>query len=379
MPKVSSKRFFAEQSAHSRVKADIVFKYVTAWATVMLNLRSNRRREAAYIDLFSGPGSYEDGARSTPLLIVEEVLKRDLLREGLRTYFNDLSKAHTESLRQEIGSLPHITSLRWQPEYKSAEASIGLIDSLGLSSDTPQFFFLDQFGWADVTPTMIRHIFRNRRCECAFFFRTSRVIAAVTNPNAEPTMRILFGSVRLNALRRSFASPRCEKETVVLTALKQTMREAGATHFQPFPFRLREENSPKHHLIYLGQHEKGLAIMKDIMGRSSSTHHSGVPLMGFSESPIQPLLFEPDPIPALQSDLLEMFAGRIVSVAQIFSEHHPTNERFLFRNYQEALRRLEESAVVTADPHAKNRPKRSGIVTMSEDVKITFPSRKAVP
>jgi three-Cys-motif partner protein len=376
MPKVSSRKFFAEQSAHSRVKADIVFKYVTAWATVMLNLRSNRKREAAYVDLFSGPGSYEDGARSTPLLIVEEVVKRPLLRNGLRTYFNDLSKAHIESLQQEIGSLANVGLLRWGPEYQSAEASIKLIDSLALSSDIPQFFFLDQFGWADVTPAMIKRIFRNRMCECAFFFRTSRVIAAVTNPNAELTMKAIFGSSRFDSMRHSFGSPKCDKEAIVLDALKQTLREVGATHFQPFPFRLREENSPKHHLIYLGQHEKGLAIMKDIMGGSSSAHHSGVPLMGFSEAPIQSLLFEPDPIPALQVDLLEVFAGRTVSVAQIFSEHHPTSERFLLRNYQEALRRLEESAIVTATPPSEDRPRRVGIVTMSETVRINFPSRK---
>ncbi len=83
MPRVSSKKFFAEQSAHSRVKADIVFKYVTAWATVIFDPRYNQKREAAYIDLFSGPGSYEDGTRSTPLLIVEEVLKKQMLRDGL--------------------------------------------------------------------------------------------------------------------------------------------------------------------------------------------------------------------------------------------------------------------------------------------------------
>ena len=47
MPKVSSKKFFAEQSAHSRVKADIVFKYVTTWATVMLNPKFNQKGEAA--------------------------------------------------------------------------------------------------------------------------------------------------------------------------------------------------------------------------------------------------------------------------------------------------------------------------------------------
>jgi three-Cys-motif partner protein len=377
MPKVSSKKFFAEQSAHSRVKADIVLKYVTAWAAVMLNPRFNKKGEAAYVDLFCGPGSYEDGSRSTPLLIVEEVLKKQQLRDGLKTHFNDLSSAHTDSLRQEINKLSGIESLRWSPGYTSAAASINLIDELGLSSDTPQFFFLDQFGWSDVSPAIIRRIFRNRKCECAFFFRTPRVVAAVTNPNSETTMEELFGRARLRSLRQAFAAGNCDKEGLVLNVLKETMRESGATHFQPFPFRLREGNSPKQHLIYLGQHEKGLAIMKDIMGSSSSAHHSGVPLMGFSEAPTQHLLFEPDPIPDLQAELLVAFAGRSVTVAQVFSEHHPTNERFLLRNYQEALRRLECSSTVFATPPSQDRPKRNGIASMAENVTIVFPSGKA--
>jgi three-Cys-motif partner protein len=133
MPKVSSKKFFAEQSAHSRVKADIVFKYVTAWATVMLNPKFNKKGEAAYVDLFSGPGSYEDGSRSTPLLIVEDLLKKQLLRNGLKTHFNDLSDAHTDSLRQEINKLPGIESLRWSPVYTSVAASISLIEGFVLT------------------------------------------------------------------------------------------------------------------------------------------------------------------------------------------------------------------------------------------------------
>lgn len=373
MPKVSSRKFFAEQSAHSRVKADIVYKYVLGWAAIVLNPKYNVAGEAAYIDLFSGPGSYDDGARSTPLLITEQVLKKSQLRGGLRMFFNDINPSLTNSLKQEIGALPQIGDLRYTPHFTSEPTSIALIDSFRLSRETPQFYFLDQFGWADITPPIVRHIFLNRKCDCAFFFRTPRVIAAVTNPNSEQTMTSLFGAPRLEALRVSFKERPREKEAIILESLKATMKDAGAVHFQPFPFRVCEGNSSRQHLIYLGKHSKGLELMKDIMAASSTMHHGGVPVMGFTDGPQQFGLFTPDPIPVLQEELLRIFAGRTISVGEIFEEHHVTSERYILRNYQEALRRLEGSSKVRASPEAAERPKRLGIATMSELVKITFP------
>ncbi|HEY5235603.1 MAG TPA: three-Cys-motif partner protein TcmP, partial [Rhabdochlamydiaceae bacterium] len=332
-----------------------------------------KKVEAAYIDLFSGPGSYEDGSRSTPLLIVKAVLKKQLFSKVLKTFFNDKDAALIKSLQQEIGLLPDIEKLLTRPVYMSQTASIALIDSFELSIDIPQFFFLDQFGYADIKPDLIRRIFINRKCDCAFFFRTSRVIAAITNPKSEQAMQSLFGDKRLLNLRAAFASPCVDKEHALLEALKSAMLEEGAVYFQVFPFRIHEERSSKHHLVYLGKHQLGLSIMKDIMDRSSSTHHGDVPVMGFSEVPAHPSLFEVDPIPDLQRELLKAFAGKSLSVGSVYTSHHP-NGQFVLRNYQEALRRLEESGEVTASPILGKRPKRYGKVTMGESVQIRFPS-----
>jgi three-Cys-motif partner protein len=373
MPKVSSKKFFAEQTAHSRVKADIVYKYVLAWAAIVLSTRFNSTGTAAYIDLFSGPGSYDDGARSTPLLIAEAVLKKPQLVQGLQMFFNDINPSLTNSLRQEISGLKDVTTLRHAPRYSSLPATVGLIDSFGLSLDVPQFYFLDQFGWADITPALVRRIFKNHKCDCAFFLPTPRVIAAVSNPNSREAMVTLFGEAGLESLKRSFRDRPREKEFVVLEHLKEAMSVAGAHYFQPFPFRLGDGNSPKQHLVYLGKHSKGLEVMKDVMDRSSTMHHDGVPQMGYIDGPVQHGLFNPDPIPGLQSELLTFFAGRTATVGEIFEEHHVTNECFLLRNYQEALRRLEAAGCIKTAPTSFERPTRTGIVTMSELVTVTFP------
>lgn len=377
MPRVSVKKFFAEQTAHSRVKAQIVCNYVLAWAAIVLNPKYNTRREAAYVDLFSGPGTYDDGSRSTPLLVTEQVLQKTQLREGLRMFFNDAVPSLTNSLKQEIQALRGIKTLRHEPSYTSEPASISLIDGFQLSREVPQFYFLDQFGWAEITPSLVRHIFLAHKCDCAFFLRTPRIIAAVSNPSTEAAMMSLFGADGLNELRKAFKARPRDKEGIILEKLKTTMKAAGASYFLPFPFRVCDVNSSRQHLIYLGKHPKGFELMKDIMATKSSLQYAGVPVLGYTEGPEQRDLFSADPILALQEQLLEVFFGRTLDVGEVFNEHHVTNECYILRNYQEALRRLEASGAILADPPASERPKRNGIVTISEDVQITFPLKAA--
>ena len=60
--------FFEEQSEQSLVKTTLVTKYFGAWATIMMSRRYIDK--IAYIDLFAGPGRYNDGTPSTPLRIL---------------------------------------------------------------------------------------------------------------------------------------------------------------------------------------------------------------------------------------------------------------------------------------------------------------------
>jgi three-Cys-motif partner protein len=293
-------------------------------------------------------------------------------------FFNDIESSLTDSLKQEIKALPQINTLGHVPSFSCAPTSIALIDSLGLSREIPQFYFLDQFGWADITPTLVRHIFLARKCDCAFFLRTPRVIAAVTNPNAEQAMTSLFGKSGLERIKVEFKRRPREKEAIILDSLKVIMKEAGASYFQPFPFRVSGATSSRQHLIYLGKHPKGLEIMKDIMASSSSVHQGGVPVMGFTDGHLQDEMLFIDPISELQEELLRKFSGRIITVGRVFEEHHVTSDRYILRNYQEALRRLEVSSDIRASPEAHERPTRNGAVTMSESVKITFPTHQEV-
>ncbi|MGE0405944.1 MAG: three-Cys-motif partner protein TcmP, partial [Candidatus Korobacteraceae bacterium] len=64
-----STSFFQESKEQSQIKARIVSKYFWAWAKVIIpTAKRQHASRIAYIDLFAGPGRYEDGTLSTPLL-----------------------------------------------------------------------------------------------------------------------------------------------------------------------------------------------------------------------------------------------------------------------------------------------------------------------
>lgn len=66
--------FFDSSSARSKVKTEIVSRYFWVWASIIL---SATKGKVAYIDLYSGPGAYEDGTKSTPIRILENAINCD--------------------------------------------------------------------------------------------------------------------------------------------------------------------------------------------------------------------------------------------------------------------------------------------------------------
>lgn len=108
--------FFEQPKEQSLVKAEIVDKYFRAWATVIIpQAKKGRTKKIAYIDLFCGPGSYEDGYKSTPLMILERAINDPDMRDLLVTFFNDIDPSYTKSLKEAIDALPDINLLKHKP------------------------------------------------------------------------------------------------------------------------------------------------------------------------------------------------------------------------------------------------------------------------
>src|SRR5688572_28286500 len=109
--------FFEDQEEQSAIKTEIVTKYFVPWSSIMLGVP--RVRRIGYVDFYCGPGRFDDGTESTPLLILKQIINTPKLRDSVVTVFNDKNESHVAKLKSEAQSLPGFETLSYSPEFSS--------------------------------------------------------------------------------------------------------------------------------------------------------------------------------------------------------------------------------------------------------------------
>src|SRR5258708_16062462 len=137
------KQFLAEIREQSQVKARIVSKYFWAWAKVVIPSTKQGGNGIAYIDLFGGPGRYEDGTISTPLLVLQRAIEDPDMRSMLVTVFNDKDAENVGKLRAAIEALPEIQTLKHKPHISNEVVGEELAKTFAALRSVLTFFFVD--------------------------------------------------------------------------------------------------------------------------------------------------------------------------------------------------------------------------------------------
>jgi three-Cys-motif partner protein len=370
---MSNRGFFDESTEQSRVKAEIVSDYFWAWAKVILPSVKRNRERIAYIDLFSGPGRYKDGTLSRPLLVIQKAIQDEDMRQHLEILFNDADAEHATALQTEIDSFKGIEGLKFRPRVESEEVGDRIVGMLKGWRDVPTLLFVDPWGYKGLSLGLINSVLRNWGCDCIFFFNYNRINPGLNNPAVKEHMDVLFGSERAETLRR-ILEPLLpgEREVAIVEELTQAIKDLGAKYVLPFCFKNEHGKRTSHHLIFATKHPKGYEIMKCVMSTHSSEHHQGVPTFGYCPaSSIHPLLFELNrPLDDLEGMLMSTFAGRAISVDEIYQAHN-TGRPYIRKNYKDVLRAMEEKGRVQANPPSDRRKKD----TLADRTIIAFPSR----
>jgi len=362
--------FFEEPLENSKVKSRIVAKYFSSWASVILKSVKRVDGKLGYIDLFAGPGAYEDGSKSTPLLILEYASSNPDLMSRLVTFFNDQEDANCEKLKKAISSLPNLASFKYQPQVNCQKVDSEFTKYFASIKLIPSVVFLDPWGYKGLTLDLINASIKDWACEAIFFFNYTRVNAAVTNPALQTHVENIFGKARLQKLQAEIQVELTiqEREDLVVNALVEALKEQHGKFVLKFKFWDEDKDKTSHFLVFVTKNIKGYEIMKDIMANESSPK-SEIASLEYIPSTRQLLFapvskFTPD---SFRTDILTQFKGQTLTVQQIY-ERHSIGTPFVKKNYKKTLIALETAGTIGTNPSKRRKD------TMADTVSITFPS-----
>ncbi|MGI8857026.1 MAG: three-Cys-motif partner protein TcmP [Thermomicrobiales bacterium] len=373
-----SNLFFAEPREQSLIKSAIVSKYFWSWAKIMIpQARRRNISRIAYADLFCGPGHYDDGTKSTPLLVLEKAIAEPEMRDMLATYFNDANASHVASLESAIKSLPGIETLRHAPEFSVSEIDGSIARAFMGVRVVPTLTFIDPLGYKGVSLDLVDAVVKDWGCECILFFNYNRINMGIENQYVESLMNSLFGTERAERMREGLAvlSP-SQRELTIIEEISQAFKGRGIGYVLPFRFKNDSGTRTSHYLIFLSKSPLGYGIMKEVMAGESSRETEGVASFEYCLADSrQQLLFKlSQSLDDLGNLLSIQFACQTLTMRDVFEQHN-IDTPFLERNYKNALRRLESDGRILTEPPAHKRPRRNGEVTFSDKVMVTFPER----
>jgi three-Cys-motif partner protein len=360
--------FFEHQTPESKAKVEIVTNFFASWLNI---IGSSSTGPLAYMELFAGQGVYDDGTKSTPILVLEHILSTAHANR-FHVILNEYDGAKADKLEAAVNALP-IERLGKKPEILRREVDARNVTSfLRYLPNSPAVLFADPFGYRGITLELfLEYLDMSWGRDAVFFFNYKRVNAAISNPDFAENMRAMFGKARAQTLPAELQqlTPSRRKRRVH-EAMEEALREAGVKFVHRFDFVEREDS-----LFFLCKNEKGLRTMKTVMAGRSTKDAEGVPTYAYErdtpQHQLQGSLFAPPSrLEELRSDLSTKFAGQTLTFDELVRRHHPGTS-FVETNYRAVLKQMEARDEIHV---TSRRPRRPG--TFGSLAQICFPVKK---
>ena len=376
-------QFFEAQTMSSRVKASIVSEYFPKYCKIIIN--KHEPKQLRYIDLFAGPGMYEDGNPSTPLLIAQNCFKDDYLRNKVRFIFND--NTYAKQLEANfIKEFPDGT-FALKPFFgdktvgENSKISEFLVKKtyVGHYNEYPSLLFIDPFGYKGIETTILAQFLKNWGNEIFLFINTKRIHPALENEKFEPLMRDLFPTTYENIKRdRKFKSTTPERLQLIIDNLGKEYQKilGGTVYYTAFRFQEEDIDTTSHYILHLTKGERGFDLIKTIYNDFANvgTIFDGVNTYTFDVKQYNNPIVELFDIKAMNIDNLkrqiyEKYRKTSISAYDLFEEHQITGN-YCRKHYTEALRSLvDEGLLVSEYTDEKNH---QVSVLISKDCFLTF-------
>lgn len=357
-----NKDFFENQTISSKIKASIVSEYFPSYCKIIA--KKIQPKSIRYIDLFAGPGMYNDGNPSTPVLIGNYCEKDAFLKQNVKMIFNDnvFGKQLEDNFTSKFGSdtfnhPPHFgkSTVGENPEITKFLVKDTHVNKV---NETPSLLFIDPFGYKGIETKVLSEFLKNWGNEIFIFVNTKRIHPALINDKFEELMNDLFPTT-LNELRnnRQYKSSVGERLSLIIDSLGKEYSKLlnEQIYYTAFKFQEEDIDATSHYILHITKGAKGFELIKTIYNDFANigTIFDGVNTYTFDakhyENPVEELFdVKSENIDKLKDELYGEFKGKELTSKKLFEEHHKKT-LYCHHHYTHALRRLVDEQKLTSN------------------------------
>tara|TARA_B100000949_G_scaffold174878_1_gene155622 strand:+ start:1464 stop:2585 length:1122 start_codon:yes stop_codon:yes gene_type:complete len=363
MPGISLSDFFKEKRTASEIKSEILNEYFKAWAAILLKGQQYRTiKTLLYVDLFSGPGLYDDGKPSTPIKILNSInqSKGQFIDfdKAVKTFFNDKSEKLANDLKNNIESLPYYNNITHKPVIANEPASQKILEEY-LQSSNPSLTFIDPLGY-NYTQNMLLYSVKNWGSDLFMLFNFNRIRAAIRNKKVKQNMKGIFASYYDQILEFYKKEERPhEREEFIIKTFQKIFEDRGYFILK-FKVNFPNRNQTSHYLFFISKVHLAIARAKEIMTKYSDTQKDGVPLFGANIKQ-DPMFF-----PSLCKYSVQKLSETILqnpssfnhkTIEEVYREHNYSTN-YVKQNYKDAIEILINNNKITLFDKKGNPTKR---------------------
>ncbi len=274
--------FFEEQKEKSRIKSYIVSEFFKTYYSILFNAKMTKNG-FNYIDLFSGPGVYKDGSKSTPALLLDFInTSVSDIASQITMIFNDENPDFCQTLKGVVENHPAYCRMRNKPIIYNDSASNVNIQQY-LIQGHPTFSFIDPWGYKDISATQVKDLVKSIGSDCILFFNVNRILQDLSKPTSESHMTNIFGSEYDNAcalVNKSDLNQQQKSRKFVKLFSKNLYNREFAflkkrgyrLYVLPFAFMQDEMDKTSHYILFVSKNHKAISEMKRIMVKQSNSN-----------------------------------------------------------------------------------------------------------
>ena len=268
--------FFEEQTEKSAIKSAIVKKFFSAYIRIISNGIRNRCKLIYYVDLFSGPGRYDNGDSSTPLHILEAISLYEKTGSSIeiQCIFNEENRGLYGKLKTNITDCISKKPIKREPIILNKNAiEVNLTNVF--RQRVPIFSFIGPWGYKNTSSSIIWDLVRNIGSDCVFFFNANRIYMDLFKQNQQSDMQLIFGA-EYNNLISAIHTGRSHHEKIRLILYffsrnLQSLAAATGSYYKlfilPFGFKFDDRERDSHYLLFITKNYKAVTVMKDVMSQ----------------------------------------------------------------------------------------------------------------